>query len=233
MPTFPDLPLELRSPILKDWLDDTIAKRVAQGAHQWESVIMRAQLDPHVHTDYVQRRADMARKIAQRRDVLALEIVELVDVFVEEDQLELKRLLEVHVGRLEGQKRPLGTRIEELRRGMIGSFYAGALGLERAGIMEEWIQRWQEAKLLEWSCNMIQSALGVDRVIWTTFKVHRVGCGWGRDKTCKCQATELSIEMNVRGQVYINSGEDDHDRCGCRHRRAYRWEGWRDVDSHL
>lgn len=182
MASFKSLPLELRSTILDDWLDDTLQRQreVSAGPCRDEQRPWRLNLDSHSRL-----RAKIDKANTCRHNAAAIEIRRLINAFSAEDRLELKsRLLKVHLQRATEEGLRVCGQIEGLRAEMLKSPRLKIY--QRSSIIKRWEQYLQAVNVVEWSCHIIQKTMGTPENRWIAFRFHRLLCGQGTG-VCECQ----------------------------------------------
>lgn len=179
MSKFSTLPLELRSEILRDWLEYTVKDHCGI-----QAVLLGWTKDDEAD-DYVstQLLEDNHRRVEAKRQAAATKVRKLISAFSPEDQPELERLLTLEAATLREEGRRLCAYLLEARRVKPLAWW-----LERYGRLENWMTRVKDVHVLEWSCNTVEMAIHIDRENWTRLEVHAIACG--RDgKACQCLAS--------------------------------------------
>lgn len=195
MPTFWDLPFELRSLVLKYWLDDTVSRLRAAGAFICDSDQYVRGTHPDIH-----RRMEVVTSIRRCRTDEALKLRKSLLMFSVVDRLEMKRLLKGHLVRLEEEEWMCCAQVEALRQDVLAMYWANRFPRhDIEGIWEEWLN---DINALEWLCNTIQLAIGIDAEIWTTFKTYGLGCVRDGQRSvhaaCGSELEDRVVEMAFR-----------------------------------
>lgn len=185
MPSFEDLPLELRSIILQDWLENTLTR-------QRHSLRWKYQYPEESEFAHDERISEARPVILCRRNAAAAKWDRFLGAFGKSSRLELCRLLKPRLARWREEGRVVCARVEALRE----EFWS--LPRHRRGrTIWEWRECLKEACILEWLCNVVEMAMHVEKTKLTKFLVHRVGCG-RPGGTCQCFSVEISTDVRHR-----------------------------------
>lgn len=191
MLNFESLPLELRSEILKDWLEDTLTRcRVGVSPLSWEDRMFAYGRWQYLRALAAEsQRAGpswfqaLSKTTLARRNEAATKIRTLIRAFPAEDQLDLKRLIGVHLVRYKENGRMVCAQLEVLRA-------AYQRGSGRVGV-KEWVECTRKIRMMEWSCNVIEMVVGHERNDLTDFTTE-FKCAWGGMhpySQCECHRT--------------------------------------------
>lgn len=196
MTTFEDLPLELRSMILQEWLDGLFKRHQMSTGLHWDHFVIRWRSSNHSYRTYAEAR----RTITSRRDAAATTIKDVFDAFPAGSPtiLEFARLINNDLARLQDKGRAACAQAEALRSAY---WRPGNTLQESMDAVMNWSACLAEISILEWSCNTLEMGLGVEKSQWTRFQVHDIASDARNPVTLSVLDTAMRSSVLLEGEL--------------------------------